>query len=168
MVVSEGRVFATPEELEKMEKYMTPEQKARSNAFGRRVASLRAPTSTASTFQLVPFNPPAVPKDAVETIQDQAERLFDSGYAVGSRNEETLRAERDQAVQQAHELAKALANLQAQFDNIQVAMQDMVIQGTHEAAGGPRKPLPPRAKASNGAAGAAVHPGFLDGVDDDT
>jgi hypothetical protein len=166
LVVSEGRIFATPEQLENMEKYVTPEMKARTSAFAKRVASLQAPTSTASTFQLIPFTPPSVPIDAVKTIQKQAEELFENGYTVGSRNEATLRAERDQAVQRANESAKALINIQAQFDLLQSIMQDMVISGkiqTHEVAGGPRGPPPPRANASHGAASGAGQPGWLDG-----
>jgi hypothetical protein len=163
LVVSHGKIFATPEQLENMEKYLTPEMKARTNDFAKRIASLRALTSTASTLELVPYTPPSVPVDAVETIQKQARDLFEKGYSFGSGNEATLRVQLDKAVQRANESAKALIHLQAQYDLLQRAMEDMIIQ-TDEVAGGPRGPPPPRANPSHGAASGAGQPSWTDGA----
>jgi len=161
LVVSDGSVFATPEELKNMAKYITPEIRAKISAFGKRVTSLEAPTSTPSTLLLVPFKQPLVPKDAVETMSRQAIGLFDSGYTAGTREVEKLRSERDQAVQRANESAEALDMLQAQYDVLLKTMGEISMTGqlhAHGVAGGPRGPPPPRADASHGAAGAAGPP----------
>ena len=153
-----------------MSKYMTPENQATRSAFANHLASLRTPTSTASTLQLAPFKTPSVPVNAVATIQMRAKELFDTGYTLRSKEVEQLRAERDEAVRQALESADALEALQAQYDLLNQAMDEMVVEvrkHAHGAAGDPRGPPPPRANASHGAAGAAGHPSWAGGVDDD-
>ena len=162
LVVSEGRPFATLEQETRMNKYITPEFKARLNTFTAKVAMLESPTSTASTLQLTSYTPPTITADDdVTTLQQQTMSIFDHGVRIGSKNEAMLRAERDQAIQRAHAAADDLAELRERYEALKLIVERL--SGTHDVADGPHAPPPPRANASRGAAAAEPKDDRFDG-----
>jgi len=161
LVVTEGRVFATPEERAAMEraaaeKYITPQTIEAMDQFRslmKRAPRVRAPPPAT----LVPYPTLAPDTDIVNKLNHGVMTVYNHGYETGKAEVDEIMQQRDQYLLERNTAVQELDQLNQRVMALEYALKrfSLVQDG----------PPPPRADASHGAAGAAgPPPGSLDGL----